>query len=123
MAELDYIEVVEKMKEDYEAEVVEDSNLKDADKVSESEGSIHSSESEDELSKKETDYEYDREFVPYKKHKIINEVKQAMKPKLRKRDKDDTSTLTDTVTISDDEDGLIFYNQWLIRCTLFCIMF
>lgn len=91
------------MKEDYEAEVVDDKYLNREDGGAESDASVHSTESDDDSTKKVTDYEYDREFVPYKKKKILCEVSQAVKAKLRRRDRDDSSSI-DTVTISDDEE-------------------
>lgn len=119
------------MKDDYEAEVVEDKDMKKSRHNSESEASGHSSESDEDDKKKAKDYEYDKEFVPIDKKKIMNElVKSAryvsshllllfvMDPtfpfrvSLRIRDKNSSeedplnqqSNADDTVTISDDEE-------------------
>lgn len=105
------------MKEDYEAEVVETVDHKRARTESGSEASMHSTESDDDYSKRATDYEYDRDFVPSTdKRRLLSELDNTLKPKLRKRDKhlndrDKNSRFyNETVTISDDdEDGKYFY--------------
>lgn len=51
------------MKEDYEADVTEDTASEKAPSVSGSEASIPSADSEDDAKKKSNDYEYDRDFI------------------------------------------------------------
>ncbi|KAK5638380.1 hypothetical protein RI129_012675 [Pyrocoelia pectoralis] len=97
LAELDYIEVVEKMKEDYEEEAMEDD---DDDK----ESSKSADESGDEDFRKRT-FE-DSDFVP----PVLvprGHANSAYKRRLRKRtaeDGDSRDEDDDTVIVSDDED-------------------
>ncbi|CAH1979497.1 unnamed protein product [Acanthoscelides obtectus] len=123
-AELDYIETVEKYKEDYEAEVMEDEDYREKSPIEEEE------EEETKKSKKRNSYTIDNDFsLPIKvdvkqtsregirtrlRARNIdddktepNETKEQEKPKVKEEPKltvDQLSGSIETVTISDEED-------------------
>ncbi|KAF5290122.1 hypothetical protein FQA39_LY14903 [Lamprigera yunnana] len=103
LAELDYIEVVEKMKEDYEEEALDDDDMEKVSSKS-SEGSIDEEEIA-EFNRKKKGVVDDYDFIP---GCMVprGQSNIAYKKRLRKRnaDDDDGRDEDDTVIVSDDDD-------------------
>ncbi|XP_063372227.1 uncharacterized protein LOC134660417 [Cydia amplana] len=107
LAELDYIEVVEQMKEGFEEDIPEDAKKADED---ENESSSMSSSSEEEPEKQDGDDDFRpampaRQYTPseYSKRLRKREKSKKVKEEREKKQKDKDGN-EDCITISDDEE-------------------
>ncbi|KOB73910.1 putative histone-lysine n-methyltransferase [Operophtera brumata] len=119
LAELDYIEVVEGMKEGYEDDVPDaDKRLdkKSSDGSSGNESEPTSSESEDEREQSAKDGDFQPGYIPYSNiefKKSLRKRQKLKKKEEKEKQKADAKKRDDCITISDDEEG-----RWLSRATL-----